>query len=548
VKPNLAANLTQDKRTYFLSLTYPDVRLALDKVNELTAGVDAVELRVDLLRAPGHANLKGNYIPPTPYVVEQLALLRRRTTLPIVFTVRSVTQGGSHPDGAENEAFALFEVGRRMGCEYIDVEISWNESQIREFAQRKGHSQIIASWHDWSGKMKWNSSEVNEKYEIAHSVGDIVKIVGRAMSFEDNFALRSFVGSVKQRNDVKPMIAINTGYEGQLSRILNTTLSPVTHPLLSVSAAPGQLSFAQIQHALHLMGLLPAKKFYLFGMPIAKSPSPTLHNTIFGTLGLPYEYELFETDVVDERIQNVLQDPTFGGASVTIPHKVAIIPLLDQLTEHAKMIGAVNTVVPLLNEDGTRALIGDNTDWLGILNTVKANLSNVSVRPTAGLVIGAGGTSRAALYALHKLGLSHIYLFNRTRSSAEGLASEFPSFNIEIVDSLASFSGPRPTIIVSTVPGQAFIASNDSQSGMIIPPELFDGECGVAVDMAYIPKETALLSAAAHYGWRVVYGVQVLLEQGYHQCSAWTGRQPPRAIATSRVREQWLNANVDTRK
>lgn len=246
-RPNLVENIGCGRRSYFLSLTYPDVTPALPLFDQLTVGVDAVEVRVDLLRTPEHLHIKRSYIPPISYVVKQLNAVRQCTTLPIVFTVRSEAQGGCHPDGAEDEAFALFDIAIRMGCEYIDVEITWSNTRIVELRRRKGHSQVITSWHDWSGNVKWDGPQLREIYERVASLGDITKIVCKATSLEDNFALHSFVTSVNRTAGAKPLIAINTAYEGQMSRILNSTMTPVTHPLLEVSAAPGQLSFTQIQ-------------------------------------------------------------------------------------------------------------------------------------------------------------------------------------------------------------------------------------------------------------------------------------------------------------
>ncbi|KAI5117122.1 hypothetical protein M0805_007969 [Coniferiporia weirii] len=539
VKPNAAANVARGSRSYFLSLTFPDIIPALPHLDELGAGADAIELRVDLLRAPKDKDAKGIYIPPTAYVVEQLAALRQKTSLPIVFTVRSATQGGSHPDGAEDEAFALFDVAVRTGCEYIDVELAWNEERIRTFLQHKGHSQVIASWHDWSGNLKWDGSQVKEIYDRAAALGDIVKIVGKASTIADNLTLRAFVDAVGAAPNAKPFIAINTGYEGQLSRILNTTLSPITHPLMTVSAAPGQLSFAQIQTALNLIGQLPAKRYFLFGTPISASPSPTLHNAGFEVLGLPHKYALFETAEVDASIRSLLQSPDFGGASVTIPHKLAVMPLLDELTPPAKEIGAVNTIVSRLGPSNTRVLLGDNTDWIGIRGCIVANLASGASAPTTGLVIGAGGTSRAALYALRSLGIQRIYLYNRTRASAEALLAAFPGYNIELIDSLESFPNGAPTVIVSTVPGSATTLEKES-TGLLLSREVFKADKGVVVDMAYKPAETPLLSlAAAEAGWRVVRGVDVLLEQGFAQFSIWTDRQCPRREVTKRVWDKY---------
>ena len=294
-QPNLAANVASGKRSYFLSLTYPDVTHALCHLDDLTEGVDAIELRVDLLRESKDSESGGSSIPSRAYVSNQIAALRRATSLPIVFTVRTVSQGGSFPDTAEKEAVDILGLALRLGVEYVDVEITLPQKKIRELISGKGSSQIIASWHDWSGKMKWNGPTVKEKYDIANDLGDIIKIVGKATTIQDNFQLYEFVEKAKSLPQSKPFIAINMGVEGQMSRVLNDTFSPVTHPLLPVKAAPGQLSFRQIQKALHLLGLLPTRQFYLFGTPIAYSMSPALHNTGFEVLGLPHTYNLLET-------------------------------------------------------------------------------------------------------------------------------------------------------------------------------------------------------------------------------------------------------------
>ncbi|KII85332.1 hypothetical protein PLICRDRAFT_44602 [Plicaturopsis crispa FD-325 SS-3] len=544
-RPNLASNLTPGQRSYFLSLTYPDVGPALRHMEDLTAGVDAIELRVDLLRAPKDIDSSGSYIPPAAYVADQLAALRRTTSLPIVFTVRTASQGGSFPDSAQNEALKLLDLGLRLGVEYLDVEISLLEKDILSLISRKGASQIIASWHDWTGNMKWTGPTVKEKYELAARYGDIVKIIGKANSIKDNFALYEFVARATDSPGSKPIIAINMGTAGQMSRILNTTFSPVSHPLLPSKAAPGQLSFVQVQDALHLLGLLPSRRVWLFGTPIAHSMSPTMHNTGFQLLGLPYKYGLLETEKVGPEIQAALAEADFGGASVTIPHKIEIIPLLDKLSPAAEAIGAVNTIVP--RTDGSKQyLYGDNTDWQGIRECIRTRLSPTTVGTA--LVLGAGGTARAAIYALHSLGAQRVYLYNRTADKARALVAAFPYVNIEVVEELGVYptGSPPPNVIISTVPAYNVTTSVDKRhESLFLPDTLFGGEhrpaAGVLVDMAYKPADTPLLSLAKEVAstWDAVRGVDVLLEQGYFQFKLWTGRQCPRTAVADRVWEKY---------
>ncbi|CCM01245.1 uncharacterized protein FIBRA_03294 [Fibroporia radiculosa] len=546
-RPNLAPTKTGDRRTYFLSLTYPDIAPALAHIEELTTGVDAIELRVDMLRSQKDFERPGSWIPSVAYVTDQIAALRQKTSLPIVFTTRTISQGGQFPPHAEAEAFELFHAAARMGVEYIDVEISWSEKRIQELVARKGHSVIIASWHDWSGNMLWDGKEVEAKYQIASKFGDIVKIVGKANGFEDNLALHRFAKRMQSSTNGKPLIGINMGVEGQLSRILNPTLSPVSHPLLPSKAAPGQLSFAEIQTALHLIGQSPAQRFYIFGNPIAHSMSPTLHNTAFQILGLPHKYELFETQSVGEEIKAALVSPDFGGASVTIPFKLDVIPLLDSLSPEAEAIGAVNTIVPRKKSNGSPLLYGDNTDWIGILECIRSALPNTAQTPDAALIIGAGGTSRAAIYALRQLGVKAIYLYNRTRQSAEVLVNAFPDAGVVIIDELGTWpeGGRPPTVIISTVPASATSTSPNVENTLYLPSSIFASQYpGVVVDMAYKPAETPLLGLAADVAqkWNRVRGVEVLLEQGFKQFYLWTGRRCPKRAVSERVWNAYARA------
>jgi len=171
--PNHPPNLARGKKSYFLSLTYPDIKLALPHIDEITAGVDALELRVDLLHYQDSFDKIGSYIPTKAYVASQLATLRLTTSLPIVFTVQTVSQGGSFPDTAEAEAFELFDLAVRAGVEYVDVEISWSTKRVSDLVSKKGQTKVIASWHNLSRKLAWDGTEAKQKYQDVDKSGDI---------------------------------------------------------------------------------------------------------------------------------------------------------------------------------------------------------------------------------------------------------------------------------------------------------------------------------------------------------------------------------------
>ncbi|CAI7602924.1 unnamed protein product [Penicillium pancosmium] len=251
------------------------------------------------------------------------------------------------------------------------------------------------------------------------------------------------------------------------------------------------------------------KAFHIFGSGISFSISPTIHNSGFQHYGLPFTYDIRESPSIDD-VADLISDEKLGGANT------------------AKLIGAINTLVIKNTSDG-RTVIGDNTDWSG-LHTIIADYSKVAPqKPTVGLVIGAGGASRAALYAMHRAGIQHIYLVNRTQSVAEKVKEDFrPAFEITILPNLQEL--PRmPHVIIGTVP--ATVTTEDQFSGIF-------GSSGLCIEMAYKPRQTPLLTVAQkHPGWQTVTGLEVLLAQGYDQFGLWTGLEPPREKMVEAVAE-----------
>lgn len=254
-----------------------------------------------------------------------------------------------------------------------------------------------------------------------------------------------------------PYIGLCLTETGKLSRVLNERYTPVTHDKLPFVAAPGQMSSNQIMRHRSELGLCPPRSFFLFGSPISQSPSKNMHNAGFRRSGLPHEYFLCEGE--DPAIMaEALSRPDFGGASVTIPHKQNVLPLLDEVSEAADKIGAVNTVIVRTDpETGARRLRGDNTDWLGILRPVKARLEASGWEQGRGgvaLVVGAGGAAMGAIFAMQQLGLE-IVVYNRTPAKAEELAGRFGGAAVSALDveTLQGACGSASLdVVVSTIP------------------------------------------------------------------------------------------------
>jgi pentafunctional AROM polypeptide len=326
-----------------------------------------------------------------------------------------------------------------------------------------------------------------------------------------------------------PLIAINMGEKGKLSRVLNGFMTPVSHPNLPFKAAPGQLSAAEIRTALSLVGEIPKKTFYLFGKPISASRSPALHNALFKQSGLPHVYTKLETDQAND-VRDVIRSPDFGGASVTIPLKLDIIPLLDDISDAAKTIGAVNTIIPVPGTSpGTVRLVGENTDWLGMTHSLNSAFSGIPSSEASALVIGAGGTARAAIYALHSLSYSPIYIVSRTPSRLSQVISSFPSnYNIRALKHVveAEELSVVPTVAIGTIPADKPIEQNMREVLATVLRHInVDSKAQrILLEMAYKPRKTALMQMAQDAGWVTIPGLEVLSAQGWYQVSTLFSR------------------------
>jgi pentafunctional AROM polypeptide len=530
-KDNLC-EIKKKKHSFFVSLTLPNLRDCGDLLHQICVGSDAVELRVDLLKD----TTSGSDIPSVDFVAEQMSFLRRRVSLPIIFTIRTKSQGGRFPDDAHEAALALYRLAFRSGCEFVDLEIAFPDEMLRTVVEMKGHSKIIASHHDPEGKLSWANMSWIPSYNRALEYGDIIKLVGVANNLDDNTALRKFKNWAAEAHDV-PLIAINMGDQGQLSRILNGFMTPVSHPSLPFKAAPGQLSATEIRRGLALMGEIKSKKFAIFGSPVSGSRSPALHNTLFAEAGLPHEYGRLETTNVED-VKNFIHALDFGGASVTIPLKLDIMPLLDEVAKEAEIIGAVNTIVPVPNGDKPQRLIGYNTDWQGMVQVLRNAGVYGSTGTESAVVIGGGGTARAAIYALHQMGFSPIYVVGRTASKLEGMVATFPtSYNIRVVDSHEQLE-TVPQVAVGTIPADRPIdpamretlchmfERAQTADGTLVGKSVGDKSPRILLEMAYKPAVTALMQLASDAGWKTIPGLEVLVGQGVNQFIHWTGIIP----------------------
>ncbi len=258
----------------------------------------------------------------------------------------------------------------------------------------------------------------------------------------------------------------------------------------------------------------------VLGWPVAHSRSPAMHNAALAALGMDgWRYQLLPVAPggFAETVR-ALEPAGFVGANVTIPHKHAALALADTVSEAAGAIGAANTLT--LAPDGVIA--AENTDAPGFIAAL-----GVSPRGMSVLVLGAGGSARAVVWALREAGAREVSVWNRTFERATALARDLD---------VRAVATPEPAdlLVNCTSVGleredEGLIQSASEPQGLNLLELTFDqvGTYSHVVDLVYRSSPTPLLAAANAHGAYTVEGLEILLAQGALSFELWTGVEPP---------------------
>jgi shikimate dehydrogenase len=291
----------------------------------------------------------------------------------------------------------------------------------------------------------------------------------------------------------------------------------------------------------------------LIGYPLGHSLSPKIHTAALKACGLQGNYSLFPIHPDDkqglEELLNRVRSGDIHGLNVTIPHKQNVIEFLDELTPTAQAIGAVNTIYMRDNRP-----IGDNTDAPGFLADLKKFVNKetgIQVNTYAStqvdknaLILGAGGSARAVVYALANDGW-HVAIAARRTEQAQQLANSFLPHKLPITNydfphfSTFGFAqGMLSTfrLIVNTTP--LGMAPNTDHSPL--PENTNLAQHTFIYDLVYNPRETKLVRNARSQGLHAITGLGMLIEQAALSFELWTGHNPPHEILRASV-EQFSN-------
>ncbi len=268
------------------------------------------------------------------------------------------------------------------------------------------------------------------------------------------------------------------------------------------------------------------------GDPIEHSISPAIQQAALDALGIDARYERWRVAPADLAAWAAsLRAPDVLGANVTVPHKEAVLPYLDELAPMARRVGAVNTIV---HRDGR--LRGANTDVEGFARSLQE--AGFAVHGSDAVLLGAGGAARAVAVALLRAGVRRLAIFNRRQARADALVrmlADQPGGDRATVEAFALDAPALDARLASCA-----LLVNTTSVGLRagespLAAERVPGQA-LVVDIIYNPPETALLAAARARGAPTLNGLPMLVHQAALAFQLWTGREPPLATMFAAAR------------
>ncbi|EPE09885.1 repressor protein [Ophiostoma piceae UAMH 11346] len=540
-------------------------------------------------------------------IARQIALIRRNLVLPIIYTVEETPREERNRPQEERDRMdkELLELGLRLNVEYLSLDLQRNNELVEHILARRGRVSIVGDFiFPGLTVPQWSAYVHVQNYERAKNLGcNVVRVVRFCTGgspAEEPLKYKAKVAQVVP-DPRPPLIAYDYSLLGARLPMQDNIFNPV-----KPESVPNRRDHMAVVSTLKTatavlfqMGKLDPLQFYTIGSNIAYSITPAIHSTGFNYLGMAHTFQISQQTTLDGLHRLFLSTSSsgnrnFGGATLAAPFKVAIRPYLQLESQHASALGAVNVILPLRGQTGAvvdhvktrnRAGIcnefyGDNTDWSSIHRCLQRALSpRNTVKPsrTTGLVIGAGGMARAAIYALIRMGCRHIFIYNRTPQHARDVAKHFNdwaqsqsqshSHNNGAANGTAAGSSASthvhtlchilssrtdpwpieyqpPTMVVSCVPAINMDGSPAAEFEM--PRQwLTSPTGGVVVELAYEPLITPLVAQmqtirdTVSPTWVVVDGLEVVSEMAIESFELMTGRMAPKRKMRDVCRQAW---------
>lgn len=572
------SDVATELRKYTCSVQVPIADLLADDVNiqSLELGSDAFEIVVDASQSTHHTRTAE--LDTADDISTCVSKVRRGTVVPIILHVLP---------SADMTPLYLRSVnqGLRTAPEYLTFDLSLGENALSEVVAARGVTKVIGHLH---AENTWDDPSWLAHYDTAVRLGcALVRFSRPSDSNGNDYFLQKLRFDIEARQQSVPLTCYDTGKAGRTSACFSRYLTPVIPASAKKSSVfPAKLqrnpqipwvTAREVTQALYASFTFDPMQVYIIGASLGYSVSPAMHNAAYESCGMPHRFHRVQSSSLNS-LKELVRESNFGGSIVIQPYKVEVISLTDSLSQHARAIGAVNTLIPVRhlkadrsvpseldlfqerNQSGAvQALYGDNTEWIGIRSCVRRGLSPANaVRPTScALIIGAGGMARAAVYALLQLGVKNIVIFNRTVDKAEKLVAHFTRLasttgfttppSTKLQSSKQNFhilktrddewpeAFRQPTMILSCIPADPIDGGPAAQ--FTLPPLWMQSPTGgVVMEIAYKTLNTPLMQQV-NLDPKFTYmdGLDFLPEQAFAQFELFTGESRLISILWNRI-------------
>jgi 3-dehydroquinate dehydratase/shikimate dehydrogenase len=425
----------------------------------------------------------------------------------MIATCRRAGNGGKFRGSIASQVEVLAKAAS-TGCHLVDVEVESAERlKPADFARLRRSANLILSFHDFRGTKKLDETFA----KMQDYPADFFKVVSTANSLSDNVVMMKFV---EKYSHAHSLVGICMGEQGIISRVLGVRAgSQFTFAAANPGeeTAPGQVAARTLRETYRIDQVDAATRVYgVVGDPVAHSLSPVMLNCAFRRENVNAVYLALHAKTLGDLLACV-RDIPINGLSVTMPYKEEILKHLDKTDPLTGKIGACNTVVR--SQEGK--LYGFNTDVAGIVRPLEMRMRLPGLKV---LVLGAGGSARAAVFGLKERG-ADVYILNRTPGPAQTLAKQAraKAINRSLLKKL------EIDVLINATP----VGMEGNRDPLPISEEEFKAK--YFFDMVYNPAETKMVRLARAKGMHVILGSEMFVQQGARQFEIWTGKPAPLA-------------------
>jgi 3-dehydroquinate dehydratase/shikimate dehydrogenase len=496
--PNLSTHLRARIGKVCVAITGATAAEMIEKAAAAAKETPFLEFRLDYLDKPAAA------------LPKLKSFLAEHTEVTAVGTCRRAENGGKFEGSVAAELDILIKAATpaegQTAFQIVDLELESAETLKKgDLAKlRETGVALIVSHHNFK-----ETKDLDGIYaRVAPFEPDFVKIVPTAKTLTDNVTLMRFIERI---SDVAAIVGICMGDAGIISRVLGLRAgSAFTFAAATTGeeTGPGQIAARTLVETYRIEEVDAATKVYgVAGNPVNKSLSPIMMNTAFRRETVNAVYLALQTAKIEDLVSLIGQIP-IHGVSVTMPHKQAILPHLEHMDPLSQKIGACNTV---LRTEGK--LYGFNTDVAGIVTPLAKRLPLHGAKV---LVLGAGGSARAAVFGLREKG-ADLFILNRTPETAAKLAKQSGA---KVIKREAVPKTTFDVILNATPVGMA-----GQKAAQILTVD--DLKTKFVFDLVYNPIDTPLIRMARQAGIPVITGVEMFVQQGARQFEIWTGKPAP---------------------